>query len=658
MAATATLSALATVALPANGGRAIHVDVSHFEAQAASIDRRLAFLVGYAYHGGLVHREGTQRLSPAPMGIYPVADGYVQVITIPAWVPRMLATLADPTLDELYADPAWMINPEVSDATDAVLYPWLLSRTREEAMAEAQAHAWPITAVHDTTDVVEDPQFIERGFFVEQSHPVAGTFRAPGAPFRMEGAWAQRSAAPLLGEADDDASLGASPLGPGLPVLSPVAGARLPLEGIRVLDFTVVWAGPYLTMLLADLGAEVIRLDNPYLFPSSTKGFAPRLTAEMAKALGPLPGAFPDFDPGERPFNRHAMFNCHARGRKLATLDMRTDLGRETFLSLVERSDLIVENNAVKLFEQLRIDWPMISARNPRVSLMRLPPMGTSGPYHRHVGFGAHFEALAGLTSLRGYLGADLTSTTSVFHMDPASGVVGVLAALSALARRDRTGEGSYIELDQSENMLQHIGELLVDSARTGRAHAPNGNRHRTHAPQGCYRCQGEDRWVVLTVADDDQWTGLRRAMGDPDWATDARFATEDGRREHHDEIDERIGAWAATLDAHDAFHRLQREGVPAGPVMDEAVAFTDPHLRERGFFRPNVGAETGTHDYPAHLWHWDGPPMRWDPISAMGADNEYVYRHVLGLDDAGWRTLDEAGHLSLDYLDPNGNPI
>ncbi len=201
LAATATLAA---VLVAEQSGEGVHVDVSNLESQEASIDRRLAFLTGFAYNGGMPGREATQRLTPAPMGVYPCADGYVQIITIPAWVPRMLATLQDEEMDRLYGDPGWLFNPDLSDATDAVLYPWLLERTRDEAMLAAQSHAWPLTAVKTPADVVTDAHFIERGFLVDVEHPVAGPLRQPGAPFRMAAGWQLHRPAPLLGEHNDE----------------------------------------------------------------------------------------------------------------------------------------------------------------------------------------------------------------------------------------------------------------------------------------------------------------------------------------------------------------------------------------------------------------------------------------------------------------------
>ena len=168
----------------------------------------------------------------------------------------------------------------------------------------------------------------------------------------------------------------------------------------------------------------------------------------------------------------------------------------------------------------------------------------------------------------------------------------------------------------------------------------------------------GDDAWAVVSVGDDEEWAGLRRAMGEPAWAADERFATAAGRREHHDEIDEGITGWTAGLGPGEVFHRCQAEGVPAGPVLNELEALADPHLAARGFFRENTGVDTGTHRYPGHLWHWDGPPLAWGPIPAMGEDNEYVWKQVAGLTDAEYDALGADGHLATCYFGPDGNPV
>ena len=244
--------------------------------------------------------------------------------------------------------------------------------------------------------------------------------------------------------------------------------------------------------------------------------------------------------------------------------------------------------------------------------------------------------------------------------MDPASGAAGAFAVMCALRRRRGRpdGAGEFVELSQSENMMQHIGEYFIDADRTGREHGPGGNRHVSRAPQGCYPCAGDDRWVVISVGSDVEWCGLCRAMGRPELATDPRFATTSARMTNHDELDELL----ADLDRPARPSRRVRalpggNGWPAGPVLDEADAYADPHLAARGFFRPQGSEDVGTWDFPGHQWRWTGPDMAWGPICRLGVDNDDILRRIAGLTDHEMAALDEAGHLTLDYLQPDGTP-
>jgi crotonobetainyl-CoA:carnitine CoA-transferase CaiB-like acyl-CoA transferase len=244
---------------------------------------------------------------------------------------------------------------------------------------------------------------------------------------------------------------------------------------------------------------------------------------------------------------------------------------------------------------------------------------------------------------------------------------------LAALRRRERTGVGELVELAQDENLLNHIGDVLVEVARGNDDDIRLGNRHRWRAPQGAYRCVdaepgtggagrigagGLDRWVAISVGDDEEWAGLRAAMGDPDWARDARFGHHAGRAAGHDEIDTAITAWTTTLTHRDAAARCQAHGVPAAPILTESEARADPHLRARGLVRTNHGRDIGTHEFAGHLFRWDGPPMRWGPIAALGDDNEAVYRTLLGIDDQTWDALVEEGHITDVYRGTDGRPL
>jgi crotonobetainyl-CoA:carnitine CoA-transferase CaiB-like acyl-CoA transferase len=419
---------------------------------------------------------------------------------------------------------------------------------------------------------------------------------------------------------------------------------------------TVVWSGPYVTQILGDLGADVIRVDNPWIFPTVTRGLLPRPPAEIIKDVGGIFGGYPDADPGKRPWNRVGLFNAHARNKRSITIDLRKDLGRKAFFKLVQKCDVMIENNSVDLLDHLGIGWEEIRAVNPRLILVRMPAVGLEGPYRDYLGFGVNFEALCGLGSIRGYGDSDLSENDGVYHMDAASGSAGVLATLLALRKRDKTGVGEIIELSQCENMLNHIGEFLIDAARTGNQHEPIGNRHRVHAPQGCYQCEGADKWIALSITTDKQWQSLCALMETSDLANDKELESVEGRQKRHDELDERIGAWVETREAADLFHKLQSYGIPAAPVLNELEALADSHLRARGMFAPNGNLDTGTHDYPTHVWRWDGPDMAYGPLPVLGGSNKDIYQNLLGMTEDEYLAMELDGHISEDYLMPDGS--
>ena len=664
--AVAAVAVLASLALAERRGDGVHIDLSNVETQVASIDRRMTYLLYAAYRDEDVARSGGYRLASLPNGCRPTLDGHVQISTLMNWLPRMLAVVGEADLAAVFEDPGFLLDETVPEVIDAHLLGWTLARTKQEAMEEAQAGNWPVTAVNRPLDLLDDPHFTERGFFVPVKHPAVGTVRQPGPPIRLARGWELRRPAPLLDEHGEEVraeiaagGAGGAGDGSGRPSgHSAESAAGLPLDGIRVLDLTVVWAGPYATFILGDLGAEVIRVDNPWIFPSATRGVLARPPKEMVAEIGGIFGGYPDADPGPRPWNRVSLFTAHARNKKSITLDLRKDTGREAFLRLAERCDVMIENNSVDLLDKLGIDWDTLHDRNPRLILIRMPSVGLTGPYRSYLGFGVNFEGLCGLTSLRGYADADLSEGETVFHMDAASGSAGAFATLLALRRRERTGVGELVELSQSENMLNHIGEYLIDADRTGREHLPIGNRHEVYAPQGCYPCRGRDAWAVISVVDDERWRALAEVTGHPEWVDDPRFASVEDRRANHDELDRLLGRWTTALSPGEVFERCQARGIAAAPVLHELEAMADPHLRARGMFAENGNDELGTHLYPGHLWHWDGPAMAWGPIPILGGDNEAILKGIVGLSDEEYADLEADGHLSLDYLDPEGKPL
>ena len=239
--------------------------------------------------------------------------------------------------------------------------------------------------------------------------------------------------------------------------------------------------------------------------------------------------------------------------------------------------------------------------------------------------------------------------------MDAASGPAAAFATVAALRYRDGTGRGQLVELAQSENVLNHLGEVFID-CELGVEPERTGNRDRWRAPQGLYRCRGENRWLAVSVADDDAWRALAGVLGAPELGDDPRFADAASRRAHHDELDELIGAWAADQSMVDAFHVLQRAGVAAGPLLDDELFADDPQIRDREWFRPLHSFDVGTHPHPGLPYR--GVPQAWRRGSpTLGEDNEYVYKQILGVSDEDFIRYRDDKILAEDYLDPQGEP-
>ncbi len=653
----AAVASLAALTMVERSGHGAHVDVSGFEVQAASIDRRMSLLVNYLFTGRRAVREGGHSIGRFPVGVFPTADGYCQIVFAPNWTDRVVEMLDNEALTARVAAPDWMDDESIPELMNEALLTWTLSRTKQQAMEDAQARGLAVTPLNSTTDVLVDHHFRQRDFWAHVQHPVAGTFDAPGPQFRMVDGWRQRRRAPLLGEHTDEIRAN-PPAARPKPASSPESPPALPLEGIRVLDLTVVWAGPLCTTLLGDLGAEVIRLDNPNLFPTATRGAIARPRPGHEQEFGQHWGVYPGNEGGERPWNRVGPFVVHARNKRGATLDLRTPLGRDTFLRLVDESDVFVENNSAKVLDALGLGWDILHQRNPRLIVTRMPSLGIDGPYADYVGFGAHMEAICGLSSVRGYVDLDATALDATYFMDPASGVTAAFAVMAALRRRERTGLGELIEFAQAENLLNYIGEYLVDASLTGLAHERTTNRHPHRAPQGVYPCVGDDRWVTVSVADDEDWIALVELLGRPSWALAPELATEDGRRGLHDELDRQLTAWTRSQDRDVLVERARSHGLDVAPILDESDLFVDPHLEARRFFRENSSEDVPPTRLPGHMWRWDGPDLAWGPLNRMGADNDYVFREVVGLDDEEMAGLDAEHHLSLDYLDATGRPI
>ena len=426
----------------------------------------------------------------------------------------------------------------------------------------------------------------------------------------------------------------------------------LPLEGLRVMDMTVVWAGPYCTTLLADLGAEVIRIESIQIFGPSTRGSVARPTKEMIENLPPFIGGLPNRDPGNRPWNRHPLFNAHARNKRSMTVDLLRPEGKEIFNRLVSISDVLVENNPTETMTKLGISYDELREINPELIMVRMPAYGNDGPYQNHRSLGIHIEGVIGHSLLRGYTDLEPTANTQVYMADAAAGVGGAFATLCALNHRRQTGEGQLVELSQAENATPYLGQALMDFTMNGRAQSTLGNRHPT-ALQGVYPCLGEDEWIAITIFDDRDWELFCEAAGNPEWTQQEEFSTHESRREHHDLVDGLIVEWTRQHDKREAMSLLQSHGVAAGAVMNQRDAFEDPHLLARAMFEQATQEDVGEHLYPRAPFKLSRSDVRIrrGPVT-LGQDNEYVYKTLLKMSDEEYDQLVAAGHIGTEYAD------
>ncbi|MCK9521364.1 MAG: CoA transferase, partial [Dehalococcoidia bacterium] len=349
---------------------------------------------------------------------------------------------------------------------------------------------------------------------------------------------------------------------------------KKPLEGIRVIDLCVVWAGPFATMLLGDLGAEIIKPENPFVFQPMTRGAMARPPEPLLRMAIAWAGGVPNNTPGERPWNHNPTFVSLYRNKKSFTVDLRRPEGMDILRRLVEKADVVYENNATGTMEGLGITYDWLKGIKEDIIFVRVPAYGSTGPYSQARALGVHLEAVMGHTLLRGYDDADPSSNTAIYSGDYLAGAQGAFAVMAALWHREKTGRGQLIEIAQAENASAMFTQAIMDYTLNRRVEGAIGNRdihgrfpcgvYPTKSP-GTAEDQG-DHWISIHVESDEQWQAFVKAIGSPAWGQDARFATNAGREEHFREIDQHIAEYTKEQDDYELMHRLQAAGVAAAP--------------------------------------------------------------------------------------------
>lgn len=391
-------------------------------------------------------------------------------------------------------------------------------------------------------------------------------------------------------------------------------GVGQPLRGVRVVDLSQGWAGPLLTGTLAEMGADIVKVESVQR-PDWWRGVAPDGAAADAHEQSPL-------------------FNGVNRNKRDLTLNLTHPRGHALLLDLVRLGDVLVENFTPHVMESLRLEYAELSRQNPNLIMISMPAYGSSGPWRDHPALGTTVESMCGVQSLTGYEGGDPRMQSTSW--DPVVGLHGLVAVLAALRQRRREGGGQLIELAHIEAGIQFVAEPLMEYVLSGRIRPRRGNSSPAMAPHGCYAAAGENAWLAVAVQDDAAWLALCGAIGRPDLAARDDLRTLAGRLVQRPMLDEAIGAWTVQRDARDAMAALQAARVAAGIVSSPADLLTDPHLAARDFFvtvdRPYVGA----HPYPGPVVRYSRTPgnlSRRAPV--LGEHNEQILGDLLGLTPA-----------------------
>jgi crotonobetainyl-CoA:carnitine CoA-transferase CaiB-like acyl-CoA transferase len=398
------------------------------------------------------------------------------------------------------------------------------------------------------------------------------------------------------------------------------------LENVRVLDLTHAWAGPFATQLLADYGAEVIKIetcDRPDMLRFSTL---------------PTDETRPDA------YNRGGWFQYLGRNKLSLTLDLKQPQGQNLFKCLVAQSDVVIENFSARVMRQLGLEFAVLQATNPQLIMISMPGYGTEGPYKEFVAFGEMIEPFAGLSELTGYPDRG-PLRLAVAYPDPVAGFHAALATLLALRQRRQTGEGQHIHIPHREPITRMLGEAVLDYTVNGRMPRRIGNRHRAWAPHGCYPCRGRDNWIAVAVRDDAEWTAFCRELGEPAWTHDPRFANSLKRWKEADLLDQHMAAstqrWEATILAV----RLRAAGIPASIVQTNRDLLCDAHLRARQAFWVVTHRSAGTYPYPAPSTRLTATPPRLTRSAPnLGEHNVNLLTRLLGLSSAELQDLEAQG--------------
>lgn len=384
-----------------------------------------------------------------------------------------------------------------------------------------------------------------------------------------------------------------------------------PLAGVRIADFTWVWAGPFCTLQLAHLGAEVIRIET------ATRPCVTRV--------------LPPWADGEFGVNRSGYFNQYNQGKLSLTLDLKHPRAVELAKEVVAKSDVVCENFAAGVMDRMGLGYSMLQQVKPDIIMIALSGYGASGPESEFVSYGPAQVPLSGMSSLTGYRDWP-PMHVGISYGDPTGGLHGAVAVLAALLHRARTGRGQFIDLSQQETTVAVIPDGVTEYTMNGTQPPRDGNRDPHMAPHGIFRCAGEQRWVAIAVRDDAEWQRFTQAIGRPELAADSQFRTLAARKAHEERLEEMVTEWTLTHAPEEVTQLLQAAGIPAFTAYSSKDLSEDVHVNAADFFVNLVHPEVGARQHVGIPWRMSATPCAVQrPAPCLGEHTDYVLSEILG---------------------------
>ncbi len=620
---SATVAAFATVLAViqrTRTGNGQHVDLAIMTAAGAATD--------WSYSNASVMRAAGRDYNEVRAGggfMYPIfacEDGFVRMVILS---PRQWASLWDwMGRPEAFADEAFwsQVGNRIMnmDVLNPAYQAFFADKRMLDICTEGQNRGIVVTPLLTPAEVLTDPHFAARKTFITAEVAPDTTAPIVSGFYEVDGTrQGFRHRAPDL-----DEHAAATFDAPRLSFPAPSEDRQVrPLEGYRVLDFGIGGVGVEAARLLAEYGADVIKIESR---------------------------TYPDFIRLVALTEMSPSFASSSRSKRSLGVNVKTDEGLSLVRSLVAQSDVVIENSATGTLAAMGLGYDDLRACNPDIVLVSSQLVGSRGPNAHWTGYGPTTQTYGGLLHLWDYDDDDPPATNQTIYPDHLTGRLCALAAVAALLGRTQRTGGCHAEVAQVEAVMNMLGERLLEEALAPGSGQPRGNRSTEYAPRGPYPCAGDEQWAVISVQTNTQWRHLRDAMGNPAWAATERYDTVAGRLEDEATINEHLARWTADHTRQQLVDTLQDAGVPCGAMLTGSDMLDDPHLEARGWTLQLDQPGVGPMRFEGPAWVSDamlGPYTA--PAPGLGEHTRTIARELLGLDEERIDQLIEAGVLEPD---------